>query len=491
MDRSARANTAMTPNTPRRTCSSPTIRRRRSELVKASGYNNEPVFLDTPVGRYINDKEVTEAMIPMLNAVGINAKLRTPEWATLWADVQRGRTPFYYMGRGSVVDPSVALSQYFETGGSPRIGISDPKIDQDAGRRARDVRSRRAQEGAQCRVQGDRGCGAGMLHVAASHAVRREQEHRAQAHARRAASSARRSSSSSSSRHRGTNRPASSRERGVRAQPMLGYLLRRIIATIPVVVLISLLVFLLIHAAPGDPADLLLSDEASPAGHCRCAAPVGPRSADLRPVPALSGEHRCPAISACPSAMPIRCISLIGERLPATIELAIASMLIAIIFGIPLGVWAGAKPNSWADNLGSMFGFFGISMPSFWLGIMLILVVSGYFNWLPSSGRSTYGVAQGSETGFYIIQSLLAGNMKAAWDGIKYIIMPAIALGHRHDGPDHARDALVRARDHGARTMCAPRVRRASANARFSGGMCCATRSFRSSRWSAWSSARC
>jgi len=99
------------------------------ELVKASGYANEPVYLDTPVGRYINDKEVTEAMIPMLNAVGINAKLRTPEWATLWADVQRGKTPFYYMGRGSVVDPSVALSQYFETGGSPRIGISDPEID--------------------------------------------------------------------------------------------------------------------------------------------------------------------------------------------------------------------------------------------------------------------------------------------------------------------------------------------------------------------------
>jgi peptide/nickel transport system substrate-binding protein len=99
------------------------------ELVKASGYGGEPIYLDTPVGRYINDKEVTEAMIPMLNAAGINARLRTPEWATLWADVQRGKTPFYYMGRGSVVDPSPALSQYFETGGSPRIGISDPQID--------------------------------------------------------------------------------------------------------------------------------------------------------------------------------------------------------------------------------------------------------------------------------------------------------------------------------------------------------------------------
>jgi peptide/nickel transport system substrate-binding protein len=99
------------------------------QLVKDSGYGGEPVDLDTPVGRYIDDTEVTQAMIPMLNAAGINARLRTPEWATLWADVQKGKTPFYYMGRGSVVDPSVALSQYFETGGSPRIGISDPGID--------------------------------------------------------------------------------------------------------------------------------------------------------------------------------------------------------------------------------------------------------------------------------------------------------------------------------------------------------------------------
>jgi peptide/nickel transport system permease protein len=209
---------------------------------------------------------------------------------------------------------------------------------------------------------------------------------------------------------------------------MAGYLLGRIVATIPVVILISLLVFLLIHAAPGDPADLLLSDEASPADiaearhrwgldqpiyvqYLRFLANIA--SGDL----GMSFRYSDPVLD------------LIGQRLPATIELAMASMLIAIAFGIPLGVWAGAKPNSWADNLGSVFGFFGISMPSFWLGIMLILIISGTFNWLPSSGRNTYGVGQGSETGFYIISNLLSGNMKAAWDGIKYIIMPAIALG--------------------------------------------------------------
>ncbi len=98
-------------------------------LIKKAGLAGTEVELQTPVGRYVNDKQITESMIPMLNAVGLKAKLRTPEWPTLWANVQKGRVPFYYMGRGSVVDPSVALSQYFETGGSPRIGVSDKDID--------------------------------------------------------------------------------------------------------------------------------------------------------------------------------------------------------------------------------------------------------------------------------------------------------------------------------------------------------------------------
>lgn len=99
------------------------------ELLAKSDYKGQQVELQTPVGRYVNDKQVTEAMIPMLKEVGINAVLRTPEWPRLWANVQKGRTPFYYMGRGSVVDPSVAFSQYFETGVSPRIAFSDEQVD--------------------------------------------------------------------------------------------------------------------------------------------------------------------------------------------------------------------------------------------------------------------------------------------------------------------------------------------------------------------------
>jgi ABC-type dipeptide/oligopeptide/nickel transport system permease component len=209
---------------------------------------------------------------------------------------------------------------------------------------------------------------------------------------------------------------------------MLRYLFARIVATIPVFILISALVFLLIHAAPGDPADLLLSEEATPEDIAEARRRWGlDQPVYIQYLRFLANVSVGDLGISFRYADPV--ISLIGERLPATIELALASLLIATLIGIPLGVWAGAKPNSWADNLGSVFGFFGISMPSFWLGIMLILIVSGYFNWLPSSGRSTYGIAPGFDTGFYITRSLFSGNMKAAWDGIKYIIMPAIALG--------------------------------------------------------------
>lgn len=101
------------------------------KLLAQAGYpNGVDVELQTPVGRYTLDKQLTEAMIPMLNAAGFRAKLLTPEWPTLWANVQKGMVPFYYMGRGSVLDPSAALHQYFHTGQTPRIGFSNAQLDE-------------------------------------------------------------------------------------------------------------------------------------------------------------------------------------------------------------------------------------------------------------------------------------------------------------------------------------------------------------------------
>jgi peptide/nickel transport system substrate-binding protein len=101
----------------------------RELLAKAGFPDGVDVKLYTPVGRYVLDKQINEAVAAMLTEVGIRTKLQTPEWPTLWANVQKGKVPFFYMGRGSVLDPSAALHQYFRTGGSLRIGYSNPKLD--------------------------------------------------------------------------------------------------------------------------------------------------------------------------------------------------------------------------------------------------------------------------------------------------------------------------------------------------------------------------
>ncbi len=209
---------------------------------------------------------------------------------------------------------------------------------------------------------------------------------------------------------------------------MFQYIARRIFGTIPVIILISMLVFMLVQFAPGDPADLLLSDEAT----TEDIEAARERWGLNQPVyvqywkfltAALQGDLGTSFRYADPVLL------MIGDRLPATIELAFFAILIAIVFGVPLGVWAGARPNSWIDNVGSFFGFFGISMPSFWFGIMLILIVSGFLNLLPSAGRNTYGIADDPITGFYILDSILYWNWKAVLDGLSFIILPAIALG--------------------------------------------------------------
>jgi ABC-type dipeptide/oligopeptide/nickel transport system permease component len=209
---------------------------------------------------------------------------------------------------------------------------------------------------------------------------------------------------------------------------MTTYLAQRALGTIPVLLLISLIVFLLIHAAPGDPTLLLLGEETNAAEVAKAKEHWGlDRPLHVQyvrfVVSAASGEFGR-SFKYGDSV-----IDVIKTRLPATIELAIFSIIIATFLAIPLGVWSGSKPNSWLDNLGTTFGLFGISMPSFWLAIMLILVLAGILNILPTSGRSTYGVAGPEITGFYLLDSVMQKNWQAARDALTHIFMPALALG--------------------------------------------------------------
>lgn len=104
---------------------------RAKQLLAEAGFKDGGPEIDfyTAVGRYVSDRQVAEAVAQMLRQAGFRVRLHTPEYANFWADVRRGRSPFYYMGRGSVFDASDAAGQLYGTGGSPRVQYSNPKFD--------------------------------------------------------------------------------------------------------------------------------------------------------------------------------------------------------------------------------------------------------------------------------------------------------------------------------------------------------------------------
>ena len=206
------------------------------------------------------------------------------------------------------------------------------------------------------------------------------------------------------------------------------YLLRRLIGTIPVMVLISMLVFLLIQAAPGDPTLMLLGEDTTAADIAEAKERWGlDQPIYVQYLKFFASAVRGDFGRSFKYDEPV--LDVIVARVPATLELATAAVVIALVFAIPLGGWAAAKPNSWVDNTGTTFGLFGISMPSFWFGIMLILLFAGILNVLPSAGRDTYGIAGKPITGFYILDSALQGNWAGVRDGLEHVFLPALALG--------------------------------------------------------------
>lgn len=206
------------------------------------------------------------------------------------------------------------------------------------------------------------------------------------------------------------------------------YLLRRLLGTIPVLLLVTLLVYGLLHLAPGDPATLLLPESATDADVAEAKARWGlDQPFYVQYFYFLANALRGDLGRSFRFAQPVS--ELIASRLPATVELAFFAIVIAIAIAVPLGVFAGARPDSATDNVGTMFGLFGISMPNFWFGIMLILVFAGTLHLFPSAGRSEYGIAGRTITGFYLVDSVLVGNWAGLVDGIKHVILPALTLG--------------------------------------------------------------
>ncbi len=211
-------------------------------------------------------------------------------------------------------------------------------------------------------------------------------------------------------------------------RPFAGQFARRALGVLPVVALVALLVFLLIHAVPGDPAELLSPEDATKADIERLRVQLGLDQSLAMQFwlfmrHALTGDFGLSFKYGEPVG------GVIASHLPATLELALAASLIAVAIGVPLGIWAGSRPNSWLDNLASMVGFFGISVPGFWMGIMLILVVAGSLHWLPSSGRTEIGLDARAITGFLLLDTLLRGDAAGFASTLRHLALPALTLG--------------------------------------------------------------
>ena len=203
---------------------------------------------------------------------------------------------------------------------------------------------------------------------------------------------------------------------------------RRIIGAVPVLIGMSFLVFLLMQLAPGDPVTLLLGEDAEPHEIEEVTREWGLD----QPIIVQYWQFVSQAVQgnfgeSMRYGEPVT--QLVIERLPATVELALASLLVAIIIALPIGVYSAIKHNSMWDHSGMTVALIGISLPNFWLGIMLIFFLGGQLNLLPVAGRLTYGVNVAPVTNLMLVDALIAGDLAAFWDALKHILLPAITLG--------------------------------------------------------------
>jgi peptide/nickel transport system permease protein len=195
---------------------------------------------------------------------------------------------------------------------------------------------------------------------------------------------------------------------------VLAYALRRLGQSAFVLAAMSFLVFLGVYAI-GNPIELLVNPEADQAERLRAAAALG-LDKPLLVQYGIFIAHAAKGDLGRSFVYNIPAIQLILERLPATLELAFAATVIAVVLGIPLGLVAGLKPHSWIGRsimAGSIVGF---SLPTFWVGLVLIMVFSVELGWLPPNGRGATVSVLGVPVSFL------------TWDGLRHLAMPALNL---------------------------------------------------------------
>jgi peptide/nickel transport system permease protein len=208
------------------------------------------------------------------------------------------------------------------------------------------------------------------------------------------------------------------------------YILKRLLGLLPVLFGITLAVFLLLRLIPGDPAIVLAGERATPEQIAALREQLGLNQPLLLQYFAFLGNLvRLDFGNSIISGVPV--IDEIRSRWAATFELSIAAILVAIVLGIPAGVVAAVHKNRPVDNLLMSGSLIGVSLPVYWLGLLLIYLFSVTLKWLPPSGRLSVenGFLFQPITGFYVLDALLSLNLSALGDVLSHLILPALTLG--------------------------------------------------------------
>jgi peptide/nickel transport system permease protein len=207
-------------------------------------------------------------------------------------------------------------------------------------------------------------------------------------------------------------------------------IIERLLATIPIVLGVAIVVFLFMRLTPGDPVDIMMGQ----GGFVSAGEEEKLRSEFHLDEPlhiqlwlflsnAVKGDLGYSYIQKRPVT------ELISERLPATIEMAIGALIFGLAVAFPIGIISAVRQNSVVDRFSMAGAFVGISMPAFWLGILLLLVFSVHLQWLPVKGRIAHNINLEQITGFYVLDSILTLNTEALVSSLKHLALPSVTIG--------------------------------------------------------------
>jgi peptide/nickel transport system permease protein len=209
---------------------------------------------------------------------------------------------------------------------------------------------------------------------------------------------------------------------------MLRFVVRRLLLLVPILLGLSILVFLWIRALPAGPAESLLGERATPETIAQIERQYGlDKPIHVQYWRYLKTVAQGDLGTTIRTRRPVT--DELQERFPATIELTVAALLFATLLGIPLGFVAAKRYGTWIDHSSLVGSLIGISIPVFFLAILLKYIFAVELGLLPTVGRISVLIDLEHPTNFYTVDALIAGDLGAFWDVLTHLMLPAIALG--------------------------------------------------------------